>query len=436
MKTPTTLRLVTVPLLMAAVTGMGGLFPSPVSAQDGRATAASHRVVDVAGFANDKSPTGGIQEAIDTLPPGGGVVAVPPGVFLLRQSVHVPSHVTLQGAGGSTVLRRAKHAECKLSARTRSGDTSVRVADASRLRAGDEVGIVDQESFGWNMAHAIVKEIRGEELVLDRRIMRAYDPAKGGIVLTCFPAITANEVSRIVVKGLAIDGRPTGTTKSMPEADPGFTFAAIHLVAVTESRVESCWVTAWPSDGISLQRGDGNSVHDCRVQDCRGNGLHPGGGLRDSIFAGNIVRGNGGEGMFFCAGVRHVVASKNVFSRNKGNGIGGLGDNGDKYNVVSDNVCESNGGSGIWLFDGDSNTVTNNICVNNAGFGILLNQTADTIVQGNRCLDDQKVKTQKHGIFEFGSCRSNLFANNLCRGNAQASLVLKGKGSQSSGNVE
>jgi parallel beta-helix repeat protein len=239
-----------------------------------------------------------------------------------------------------------------------------------------------------------------------------------------------------VVKDLAIDGRPTGVTKAMPDTDPGFTFAAIHLVGVTGSRVESCWVTAWPSDGISLQRGEGNWVQDCRVQDCRGNGLHPGGGLRDSTFAGNIVRGNGGEGMFFCAGVRHVVASKNVFSRNKGNGIGGLGDNGDKYNVVSNNVCESNGGSGIWLFDGDSNTVSNNICVNNAQCGILLNKTADTIVQGNRCLDDRNAKIQKYGVFEFSSCRSNLFANNHCRGNAQAGLVLEGKDSQSSGNVQ
>src|SRR5262249_1172065 len=121
---------------------------------------------------------------MDTVAAGGGVVVVPPGEFRLRQSVHVPSHVTLQGAGGSTVLRRAKHAECKLSARTRPGDTSVRVAEASPLREGDEVGILDQESFGWSMAHAIVKEIRGDELVLDRRIMRSFDPAKGGIVLT------------------------------------------------------------------------------------------------------------------------------------------------------------------------------------------------------------------------------------------------------------
>src|SRR5262249_13933527 len=139
---------------------------------------------------------------------------------------------------------------------------------------------------------------------------------------------------------------------------------------------------------------------------------------------------------------RHVVASNNVFADNKGNGIGSLGDNGDKYNVVANNVCQANGGSGIWLFDGDNNTVTNNMCVNNSQavpgthYGIVLNPTADTIVSGNRCLDDQKTKTQKHGILEFSSCRSNLIANNLCRGNADAGLALAGKDSRQSGNLE
>jgi parallel beta-helix repeat protein len=301
---------------------------------------------------------------------------------------------------------------------------------------------LDKESFGWNMAHVVVKGARGDELLLDRRLTRVFDPAKGGLVLTCFPAIMANGASRIVVKDLTIDGRPMGQKKAMPEADPGFTFAAVHLVDVTDSRVEKCWVVAWPSDGISIQRGGGNAVVDCRVQDCRGNGLHPGGGLRDSIFSGNVVRGNGGEGLFFCAEVRHVVVSKNVFAGNKGNGIGGLGDNGDKYNIVAENICESNGGNGIWLYDGANNTVVNNICVNNSQSapgsycGIVLNQTSDTIVQGNRCLDDQAVKTQKNGVVEFSNSRSNLFATNLCRGNAQSGLVLEGKGSRSSGNAD
>jgi parallel beta-helix repeat protein len=178
------------------------------------------------------------------------------------------------------------------------------------------------------------------------------------------------------------------------------------------------------------------------VQDCRGNGLHPGGGLRDSTFTENVVRKNGGEGLYFCAGVRNVVVGHNVFAANKGNGIGALGDNGDKYNVVTTNVCEANGGSGIWLFGGDNNTVVNNICLNNSqtgpgqAGGIVLNQTTDTIVSGNRCLDDQTHKTQKHGILEFSSCRSNLIANNLCRGNAGSGLELAGQNTRQSGNLE
>src|SRR5262249_9407826 len=51
--------------------------------------------------------------------------------------------------------------------------------------------------------------------------------------------------------------------------------------------------------------------------------------------------------LFFCARVRHVVVSNSVFTGNRGDGIGGLGDDGDKYNVVTGNVCQANGANGI-----------------------------------------------------------------------------------------
>jgi parallel beta-helix repeat protein len=360
----------------------------------------------------------------------------------LRQSIRISAAVTLQGAGGSTVLRRVKQAESKLSARAAPGGASIWVENATLFRAGDEIGIWDRESFGWNVGHAVVKGTKGNQVLLDRRLSRGYDPAKGGLVTTCFPAINANEASRIVIRDLVIDGRPADKPQANSEVQLGFTFAAIILVRATNSRVEGCWVVGWPSDGISVQGGGGNAVVRCRVQDCRGNGLHPGGGLRDSTFTENVVRKNGGEGLYFCAGVRNVVVGHNVFAANKGNGIGALGDNGDKYNVVTTNVCEANGGSGIWLFGGDNNTVVNNICLNNSqtgpgqAGGIVLNQTTDTIVSGNRCLDDQTHKTQKHGILEFSSCRSNLIANNLCRGNAGSGLELAGQNTRQSGNLE
>ena len=61
-------------------------------------------VVSVDDFAGRESFTAGIQEAIDALPADGGVVVIPPGTYLLRRSVALRAHVTLRGAGSTTVL--------------------------------------------------------------------------------------------------------------------------------------------------------------------------------------------------------------------------------------------------------------------------------------------------------------------------------------------
>jgi parallel beta-helix repeat protein len=312
------------------------------------------------------------------------------------------------------------------------------------FHAGDEVGIQDEDSVGWNIAHALVHGVRGNDILLDRRLPRTYNPDKGGSVVHGFMALTAQNASRIVIRDLVIDGRTEETNPGQfTDTYLGFNFAAIHLVQVTDSRIEGCQVLGWPnSDGIVLSRGGGIKVVNCLVQDCRGHGYHPGGGVRDTVFTNNVAQGNGRDGLFFCARVQHVVVSNSVFTGNRGNGIGGLGDDGDKYNIVTGNVCQANGASGISLFDGADNTVTNNICVNNSQSspgrysGILLNKTSDTLVTGNRCLDDQETKTQKHGIFEFSSCHGNLFANNLCRGNGQSGLALAGRDGVQTGNLE
>src|SRR5262249_55817822 len=77
----------------------------------GAAAGGTRSVVNAADYARPESPTGGIQEAIDSLSNGGGLVTIPPGEYTLRQSIRVPAGLTLQGAGGSTILRRAKQTE-------------------------------------------------------------------------------------------------------------------------------------------------------------------------------------------------------------------------------------------------------------------------------------------------------------------------------------
>lgn len=98
--------------------------------------------------------------------------------------------------------------------------------------------------------------------------------------------------------------------------------------------------------------------------------------------------------------------------------------------------------SGISLLDGESNSVKDNICANNGQTspgrwsGISLGLTGKSVVSGNRCFDDQKTRTQKHGIQEMANCGGNTITDNDCRGNAQPGVALAGKEGIRNGNRE
>ena len=399
---------------------------------------------------DSQSPTSGIQEAIEELGTDGGVVTIPPGDYLLRQSIRVRSHVTLQGSGQKTVLRKGKQLGSKLAAEGDAESRSIRVENTAGFRKGDEIGIFDRTTVGWLHGHEIVKAVRGNELLLDRRLGRAFGPANGAAVINYFPAITGQGLSKVLLKDLTIDGRaednPGPAVVSAREKrkppDLGFTFAAINLLEMTDGRIEGCRINGWPADGISLQKGVRNLVTKCVVLNCRGPGYHAGGRETDSEFSDNEARGNHGDGFYFCAWVTRARVMNNKFIGNKENGIGGLGDSGDIDNIVEDNLCQENALCGIALWDGSSNTVKNNTCVNNSQAspgqwsGILLSKTEKSVVSGNRCFDDQKTKTQKHGIEELADCRENTITDNDCRGNSRAGLALAGKDGTRSGNRE
>jgi parallel beta-helix repeat protein len=415
-----------------------------------RAGDQNRRAASIAVKPDPSSPTGGIQEAIDALGAEGGVVTIPPGEHALRQSIRVRSHVTLQGSGAKTVLRKVKQIGSKLAAKAGVESRSIRVQSAKGFRPGDEIGIYDANTVGWLHAHAVVKEVRDDELLLDRRVGRDFDPAQAAAVINYFPAITGRGLTQVVLKDLTIDGRsgenPGLATVSVrakrKPADLGFTFAAINLMEMKDGRIEGCRVKGWPADGISLQIGSRNVVRKCVVEDCRGPGFHAGGRETDSEFSDNEARGNLGDGFYFCAWVTRVTVKNNKFIGNKGDGIGGLGDSGDIDNVVEVNLCRENGGSGISLWDGERNTVKNNTCANNSQAspgqwsGITLSKTENSVVSGNRCFDDQKIRTQKHGVEELENCRGNTITDNDCRGNALAGMALAGKEGKRSGNRE
>ena len=102
--------------LLITITGIIIFTISPgivwgINAENGPATGAVKNSED---FYSPLSPTSGIQEAIDALPPSGGLVVIPPGTYLLKRSIILPDNTALHGSGPATILKKCYGVETKM----------------------------------------------------------------------------------------------------------------------------------------------------------------------------------------------------------------------------------------------------------------------------------------------------------------------------------
>jgi len=393
-------------------------------------------VGDVSHFYDPDDPTCGIQAAVDSLPPQGGVVTVPPGRYVLRRAIHLDSNVTLAGAGPSTILTRGPLHRTRLAKTGRQGDRTVAVEDAKGFRVGREVGIFSRRVRSWLTTHAVITAIEGRTLTIDPPLKQVYEVEDAAATVDAFPAIYAAHRANVEIRDLCIDGNVDGTPELLD-----FTFEAIHLWDTSDSIVRRCMVRHWPSDGIGVQQGTNVKVLHCTAAGCLGHGFHPGTSLKHAIFDGNVARHNGQDGFYFCASCHYLVVSNNVLHDNGGSGIGGLGGGGDRFNIVCHNVCQGNGKCGIEAVGGTENVISGNVCTNNSqarpGFypAIFLLDATCTTVSGNHCTDSQQTPTQLAGILESGDADRNVFTANNLASQPGKGLVVRGPQSKQVGNL-
>ena len=415
-----------------------GYVASPPQPSRSMAHLSRSAVANVADFYDVSHPTCGIQKAVDSLPARGGIVTIPPGTYLLKRGVRLRSKTALQGAGPSTILTRDAQVWSLLAQTAQQGERSFTVERVDGFEVGMEVGVNDSKQFGWHTTHTVITAVRGNVLEIDQPLKRTYMRERRALAANHFPAIEASHQRDVVVQDLCIDGNA--------EESPGvgridFTFEAIHFYNTSDSMIRRCVVRGWPSDGIGVQGGSNVKVLGCTASGCLGHGFHPGTSLQHAVFDANMGHHNGCDGLYFCANVRYIVVSNSVFHHNRGDGIGGLGGGGDRYNVVSSNVCRSNGRCGIDAAGGAENVIASNLCLNNSQAkagrypGILLHDATHTSVTGNRCLDDQDKPTQLRGICESGKSDYNLFSSNHLVTQTGEGLVMIGPKSQAHGNL-
>jgi len=332
------------------------------------------------------------------------------------------------------------------------GDTEITLRNASLFRPGDELALGEPPNESL-LAHVFVKEVRGNTLVLEQPAQVDFecwtDKEKIGnkkvnaLVWALFPLVHAANVKDCAVRDLTIRGhdmsnvRPTQTR---------YTLAGIHIFNGTRVMIERVAVQDWPSDGISLQTGSHCRVADCEISDCLGNGMHPGTGLTDSVFERNTSSENG-SGLYFCWHNRRHRLIGNQFIKNRGGGITGLGNPGDRENIIEDNHIAENGGAGIEINGGgkSGNVIRGNVIENNSqddpgkypGIAIYasVEDAREYTVARNTIRDNQDVPTQHVGIEERNGERrgkrtfadENRIEGNSLSGHKVADIALQGK---------
>jgi len=405
------------------------------------------------------SPTSGIQEAIDALGEVGGSVQIPAGKWPLRQSIVMSSRVQLAGVGPATRLTVSSPKILRLARDACKGARSVLARSRVPFSPGDRVSVVDNKRQWWLATHVVVTAVEGRRVRLSEPLVHGIKVEQDALIMSAFPGITTpgtgsmkrrEPIYDVVVRDLALHG----AFGSAPEHYWGdFTLSAVHLVHCHRARITNVSVFDWLSDGISIQGGADVQVTHCQVRNS-GNGFHPGGGLKRSIWSHNLGVGNRGDGLFVCGLVCDSVISDNVLSGSGNSGIGGLGYADCHHNVIANNICSENGLCGIanddtagHLISGDElrrlrggYLITGNMLRNNSQkepgvhAALHLHNAQRFIVQGNRCTDDQVHPTQSRGIVESGDSDWNLISANLCVG-MEESVTVVGANSRAEGNL-
>jgi hypothetical protein len=333
----------------------------------------------------------GLQGAVDYIAGlGGGVVEIGEGEFLMHDSLHLRSFVTVRGIAGKTVLRKARAASSALALDGDYGEEQFTVAKAEGFKVGDGVAIWDSNARGFHTTVARITGRSGNTFSIDTPLNADCMVANKAQAATVFPVISGYNLEGARVENLVIEGN-----KDENVYLDGCRGAGIFLYRGFGTVIENCVVRNYNGDGVSFQQSNDVLVQGCVSEDNAGLGLHPGSGSQRPVVRECIARRNGEDGLYLCWRVRHGLFEKNLLENNGRFGIS-IGHK-DSDNLLQDNQVRFNQEDGIFFRNetegmaGHRNRLENNLIENNG------------------------VKGEAAGIRVRGETRDLVFRNNIIR---------------------
>lgn len=336
-----------------------------------------------------------LQAAVDYVANlGGGVVEVGPGEYLMRDSLHLRSRVTVRGAGKATVLKKDREYRTPLVCDADFGESAITLVDDNGFDVGQGVYLASNKQRYFHGTVATLLNRDGSYFTLNRCMNADLMVEDGAFAATVFPVVSGYELQDACIEDLAVDGNRTQN----PTLVDGCRTAGIYFYRADNCRISQCYVRDYNGDGISFQQSNDVVVSRCEVVRCAGYGLHPGSGSqRPNVNHCRAVE-NGSDGLFFCWRVRGGSAEHNWLEANGGYGLS-IGhkdsDNGIRHNTI----VENKRGGVYWRNESGPMaahdvTFEGNLVRNNHGWGLFVDgATNGTIIRGNIIEDTDSKQT-------------------------------------------
>lgn len=344
-----------------------------------------------------------LQAAVDYVAAlGGGTVEIGPGEYLMRDSLHLRSHVTVRGTPGKTILRKADGVESPLAIDGDFGEEQITVVDSKGFDVGCGAAIWTRKVGGFNITVARIIGKNGNTLALDKPLNSDCMISDNAMGATLFPVISGYELEGVRLEHLIIEGN-----KEHNLLMDGCRGGGIYLYRGFGTVIDHCTVRHYNGDGISFQQSNDVVVQDCVSEENSALGLHPGSGSQRPTVRNCVARKNGTDGLFLCWRVRHGVFEDNLLEGNERNGIS-IGHK-DTDNLLRRNAVRGNSQEGIYFRDetlgmaGHRNRIEDNLIENNgrkdAVAGIRIRgETRDVVLKNNRIRDTRSLDERKQTI--------------------------------------
>ncbi|HLH53979.1 MAG TPA: right-handed parallel beta-helix repeat-containing protein [Verrucomicrobiae bacterium] len=346
-----------------------------------------------------------LQAALDYIAGlGGGTVLIGPGEFVMHDSLHLRSFVTVRGTPGATILRKAKGVSSSLAMDGDYGEEQVTVRDPAGFKVGYGITVWDKQSGGFHTTVGRIIGANGNTFAFNTALNADCLVANEAMAATVFPVVSGYNLQGASVEDLIIDGNKQ---ENVPLN--GCRGGGVFLYRGFGAVVRRCTVRNFNGDGISFQQSNDVIVEGCVSEGNAGLGMHPGSGSQRPVVRGCIARNNGQDGLFLCWRVRHGLFEKNLLENNGGYGIS-IGHK-DTDNVLQENEIRGNHEDGVFFRNetepmaGHRNRIERNTIENNghgvASAGILVRgETRDLVFRENVIRDTRpaEARSQLVGI--------------------------------------